>query len=144
EPAPPAPPRADPPPPADAPAAPVAPAAPATPVVTPAAPAVAPAGLVVDAATGRATYQGRGLDLTPQELILLTTLLETGRRVRSKADLVLALRGHGYVTSHFVNEADKRAVDAHVTSLRRKLGDDGPSPRVIETVRGVGYRIAPA
>ena len=100
------------------------------------------AGLALDSETGRTTYQGRSLDLTPEEFDLLNTLLHTGRRVRSKADLVLALRGH--VTSHFVNEADKRQVDAHIASLRTKLGDDDAPPRVIETVRGVGYRLAQA
>ncbi|MDO9498194.1 MAG: helix-turn-helix domain-containing protein, partial [Nocardioides sp.] len=60
----------------------------------------------------------------------------------SKADLVLAMRGQQYVTSYFVNEADKRSVEANITSLRRKLGDDGATPKYIETVRGVGYRLA--
>ncbi len=100
------------------------------------------ADLVLDSETGRMTYRGRSLDLTTEEFDLLNTLLHTGRRVRSKADLVLALRGH--VTSHFVNEADKRQIDAHITSLRAKLGDDDAQPRVIETVRGVGYRLAHA
>jgi DNA-binding response OmpR family regulator len=98
------------------------------------------AGVAVDAQSGRTTYEGRPVELTPAEFDLLTTLLHTGRRVRSKADLVLALRGH--VNSHFVNEADKREVDAHIASLRAKLGDDGSQPKVIETVRGVGYRLA--
>jgi two-component system OmpR family response regulator len=100
------------------------------------------ADLALDSETGRTTYRGRSLDLIPEEFDLLNTLLHTGRRVRSKADLVLALRGH--VTSHFVNEADKRAVDAHIANLRAKLGDDDAQPRVIETVRGVGYRLAQA
>jgi two-component system OmpR family response regulator len=100
------------------------------------------AGLALDSESGRTTYQGRSLELTPEEFDLLNTLLHTGRRVRSKADLVLALRGH--VTSHFVNEADKRRVDALITSLRGKLGDDDSQPKVIETVRGVGYRLAQA
>ncbi|QIG41802.1 response regulator transcription factor [Nocardioides anomalus] len=100
------------------------------------------AGIKLDAQTGRTTYQGRALDLSPQEFDLLSTLMHTGRRVRSKADLVLALRGQNYITSHFVNEADKRQVDAHIASLRTKLGDDAASPTVIETVRGVGYRLA--
>jgi DNA-binding response OmpR family regulator len=81
------------------------------------------------------------LDLTRTEFDLLATLLESKRRVRSKADLTLVLRGESYVTSYFVGDADKRAVEAHMTNLRRKLGESAASPRYIETVRGVGYRL---
>lgn len=84
---------------------------------------------------------GSELDLTRTEFDLLATLLESKRRVRSKADLTLVLRGESYVTSYFVGEADKRAVEAHMTNLRRKLGDSAANPRYIETVRGVGYRL---
>jgi DNA-binding response OmpR family regulator len=101
------------------------------------------AGLTLDSETGRITYRGRQLDLTAEEVDLLTTLLLTGRRVRSKADLVLALRGYAG-TSQFVNEADKRRVDTHITNLRAKLGHDASSPQLIETVRGVGYRLSQA
>jgi two-component system OmpR family response regulator len=41
-----------------------------------------------------------------------------------------------------VNEADKRAVEVHMSNLRRKLGDSITHPRWLETVRGVGYRLA--
>jgi len=82
------------------------------------------------------------LDLTRTEFDLLAALLESKRRVRSKADLALLLRGESYVTSYYVNEADKRAVEAHLSNLRRKLGDSLTSPRWLETVRGVGYRLA--
>jgi two-component system OmpR family response regulator len=81
------------------------------------------------------------LELTRTEFDLLATLLESKRRVRSKADLTLVLRGESYVTSYFVGDADKRAVEAHMTNLRRKLGDNPANPRYIETVRGVGYRL---
>ncbi|GAA5200625.1 response regulator transcription factor [Microbacterium jejuense] len=84
---------------------------------------------------------GDELELTRTEFDLLATLLESKRRVRSKADLTLVLRGESYVTSYFVGDADKRAVEAHMTNLRRKLGDSPASPRYIETVRGVGYRL---
>ena len=81
------------------------------------------------------------LELTRTEFDLLATLMESKRRVRSKADLTLVLRGESYVTSYFVGEADKRAIEAHMTNLRRKLGDNPANPRYIETVRGVGYRL---
>lgn len=84
---------------------------------------------------------GEQLDLTRTEFDLLATLMESKRRVRSKADLTLVLRGESYVTSYFVGEADKRAIEAHMTNLRRKLGDNPTNPRYIETVRGVGYRM---
>ncbi|WP_417508036.1 response regulator [Microbacterium sp.] len=84
---------------------------------------------------------GHELELTRTEFDLLSTLMESKRRVRSKADLTLVLRGESYVTSYFVGEADKRAIEAHMTNLRRKLGDSAAQPRYIETVRGVGYRL---
>lgn len=83
----------------------------------------------------------REIDLTRTEFDLLAALLESKRRVRSKADLALMLRGESYVTTYFVGDADKRAIEAHMTNLRRKLGDDPSDPRYIETVRGVGYRL---
>ncbi|MEV7693729.1 response regulator transcription factor [Microbacterium sp. NPDC089189] len=84
---------------------------------------------------------GQEVELTRTEFDLLATLLESKRRVRSKADLTLVLRGESYVTSYYVGEADKRAVEAHMTNLRRKIGDNPTNPRYIETVRGVGYRL---
>jgi len=85
--------------------------------------------------------RGTELELTRTEFDLLATLLESKRRVRSKADLTLVLRGESYVTSYFVGDADKRAIEAHMTNLRRKLGDTPVNSRYIETVRGVGYRM---
>ncbi|MCH1866219.1 winged helix-turn-helix domain-containing protein, partial [Nocardioides sp. CFH 31398] len=97
--------------------------------------------LVVDARAGSVLLSGRRVALPAEELDLLVALLRTGRRVRSRADLVLAMRGEG-ATSHFVNEADKRVVDQHVESLQQHLGDDPANPRLVETVRGVGFRMA--
>ena len=54
------------------------------------------------------------------------------------------MRGQQYVTSYFVNEADKRSVEVHIANLRRKIGDDAGTPKFVETVRGVGYRLAEA
>ncbi|WP_435747938.1 winged helix-turn-helix domain-containing protein, partial [Nocardioides sp. SYSU DS0663] len=101
-------------------------------------------GLALNHETRVVTVGGGAVDLNRTEFDLLASLLDTGRRVRSKADLVLTMRGQQYVTSYFVNEADKRSVEIHIANLRRKIGDDGASPRFIETVRGVGYRLAEA
>lgn len=81
------------------------------------------------------------VELTPTEFGLLATLLESKRRVRSKSDLALVLRGEAFASSYFVGEPDKRAIEAHMANLRRKLGDTISDPRYIETVRGVGYRL---
>ncbi|MBI2242770.1 MAG: response regulator transcription factor [Nocardioides sp.] len=99
-------------------------------------------GLALNNETRVVTVNGAAVDLTRTEFDLLASLLSTGRRVRSKADLVLTMRGQQYVTSYFVNEADKRSVEVHIANLRRKIGDDAATPRYIETVRGVGYRLA--
>ena len=99
-------------------------------------------GLALNNETRIVTVDGGSVDQTRTEFDLLASLLSTGRRVRSKADLVLTMRGQQYVTSYFVNEADKRSVEVHVANLRRKIGDDSTNPKFIETVRGVGYRLA--
>lgn len=88
------------------------------------------------------TLDGVELDLTRSEFEILQDLLRAGRRVVSKSDLALLLRGDrdlgsgGYVTEH-----DARAIEVHVANLRRKLGESASSPRWIETIRGVGYRL---
>jgi len=81
------------------------------------------------------------ISLTRSEFDLLAALMQSGRRVRTKADLALLLRGESYVTSHFVSEADKRGIEVHMGNLRKKIGESSSAPRWIETVRGVGYRL---
>lgn len=120
-----------------------------------AAPAPAESAPLVDEGEGWLVHRGLRLNpdmrlvrhaqdeivLTRSEFDLLAALMETGRRVRGKADLALLLRGESYVTSYYVSEADKRAIEVHMANLRRKLSDTATSPRWIETVRGVGYRL---
>ncbi len=128
-----------------------APAVPTSASLAPATPSPVPAGmepnllmhrdLRLDLDSRIVIVGNREVELTRTEFELLATLMESQRRVRSKADLTLVLRGESYVTSYFVGDADKRAIEAHMTNLRRKLGDDPNNPRYIETVRGVGYRM---
>lgn len=84
------------------------------------------------------------IDLTPTEFDLLADILDAKLRVRSKADLARGLRGAPDGSNDYVSEPDKRAIETHIANLRRKLGDSSARPRYIETVRGVGYRLAPA
>lgn len=98
-------------------------------------------GLKLSPATRIVVVDGTEVDLTRSEFDLLQALMESRRRVRSKADLALMLRGESYITAYYVSEADKRAIEVHLANLRRKLADSTVAPRFIETVRGVGYRM---
>ncbi|MCQ1951087.1 response regulator transcription factor [Arthrobacter sp. zg-Y859] len=120
------------------------------PAVQAAAPAPAAAagtlahnGLTLNPGTRTTEIHGKGVELTRTEFDLLQALLEGGRLVRTKTDLVRRLRGEEYDTGSFISDADERTVEVHVGNLRRKLGDDSKAPRWLETVRGVGYRLAP-
>jgi DNA-binding response OmpR family regulator len=101
-------------------------------------------GLVVDLGTRVALVEGREIPLTRSEFDLLAALLQSGRRVRTKADLAVLLRNEAYVTSTFVSDADKRGIEVHMGNLRKKIGENSLTPRWIETVRGVGYRLTAA
>ncbi|MBU4465378.1 MAG: response regulator transcription factor [Actinobacteria bacterium] len=81
------------------------------------------------------------LDLTRSEFDIFADLLSSGRRVLSKTDLALMLRGERFTGVEFVSDSDARAIEVHMANLRRKLGESPASPRWIETVRGVGYRL---
>lgn len=90
--------------------------------------------LQVDTATRRAHLRGVELELTRVEFDLLRSMLSEPGRVYTRAQLIDAVWGDGFAISD-------RTVDSHIKSLRRKVGDAGGEPSLIETVRGVGYRI---
>ncbi|WP_104083250.1 response regulator transcription factor [Cryobacterium sp. Y11] len=99
-------------------------------------------GLKLNPAERIVELAGAQLDVTRTEFDLLAALLDSKRTVRSKNDLALLLRGEAYASAYPVDGADRRAVEVHMGNLRRKLGDSSTSPRWLETVRGVGYRLA--
>ena len=100
-------------------------------------------GLRVNLAERRVTVDGVEVVLTRSEFDLLAALVRSGARVRTKAELAEELRGDDY-TGYFIGEHDKRAVEVHLANLRKKLGESSTTPRWIETVRGVGYRLTAA
>jgi two-component system, OmpR family, response regulator len=93
------------------------------------------AGITVDTGSREAWVDGKSIELTGLEIDLLVALLRRAGRVVPRAAL-LELAGRGDVT------VGERAVDVHISRLRKKLGDDPPVR--IRTVRGVGYVLARA
>ena len=93
------------------------------------------AGITVDTGAREAWVDGEPVELTGLEIDLLTALVRRAGRVVPRASL-MELAGRGDVT---VNE---RAVDVHISRLRKKLGDAAAAR--IRTVRGVGYVLARA
>jgi DNA-binding response OmpR family regulator len=87
--------------------------------------------LRVSLKTYKAYLDGEMMNLTPSEFKLLTTMLEYRGRVLTRAKLIEEVQGEGI-------SVIGRTVDTHVFGLRRKLGEHAD---LIETVRGIGYRV---
>jgi DNA-binding response OmpR family regulator len=86
--------------------------------------------------TGREVLVGgKAVELTGLEFDILVALVRRPGRVVPR-EVLLEEAGRGDVT------VSDRTVDVHVSHLRRKLGDDPRAPRLIKTVRGVGYVLA--
>lgn len=93
------------------------------------------AGIAFDVASRRVLSEGREVDITGLEYDLLLALAKRAGRVVPR-DALLTLAGRDDVI------VGERTVDVHISHLRAKLGDDPKSPRLIKTVRGVGYVLA--
>jgi two-component system alkaline phosphatase synthesis response regulator PhoP len=81
------------------------------------------------------TRGGESIDLTPTEFTILQTLASTPGRVYNRMQLLEASQGAAY-------EGYERTIDAHIKNIRAKLEPDPKKPRYIETVFGIGYRLA--
>lgn len=100
--------------------------------IAPEAAATLKAGpLEMDLSRHEATVNGQGVKLTLTEFKLLSALVQARGRVLSRDQLMDKAMG----SDVFVTD---RAIDVHVTSIRRKLGD---AAALVHTVRGVGYRL---
>jgi two-component system OmpR family response regulator len=94
---------------------------------------LAVSGVSVDLESRRVERAGAAVELTGLEFDVLVALIQRAGRVVPRSAL-LDLAGRNDVT------VSDRTVDVHVSHLRKKLGDD--PPRLIRTVRGVGYMFA--
>lgn len=88
--------------------------------------------LSFDPAACRVTLHGEPVELTRRELALLQALLHAGKRVLSPEQVKDNLYG-------LIDSVESNAINVHIHHLRRKLG-----PRIVETVRGLGYRLGKA
>ena len=88
-------------------------------------------GLRVNVSRHEVSYQGEMKELTRKEFELLEYLLENKGLVMSRNQILCHVWGYDF-------DGETRTVDVHVRTLRQKLGEAG---NLIETVRGVGYRI---
>lgn len=91
--------------------------------------------LVLDRGSRTVKIGDHFVDLTPSEFEILAILMAAPGRVFSRLDLLDRMSGDAY-------EGYERTVDVHVRNLRTKIEPDPKNPRYVETVYGVGYRLA--
>lgn len=88
--------------------------------------------LTVSVDTRTARHRGQAMTLTPVEFEILLSLARAAGRVKTREQLLLEVADRDF-------EAFDRSIDVHISSLRKKLGDDAKAPVWIVTVRGAGY-----
>lgn len=93
--------------------------------------------LVVDAAGHEVRRGDERINLTPLEFDLLLALASKPQQVFTREMLLEQVWGYHY-------KADTRLVNVHVQRLRAKVEHDPDNPRIVMTVRGVGYRAGSA
>ena len=81
-----------------------------------------------------AVLDDTALDLTTLEFAILASLLKSKGRVKSRERLIEEVSERRF-------DVFDRSIDVHVSSLRKKLGDDAKNPRFIRTIRGIGYSL---
>jgi len=96
--------------------------------------ALSASGIRLDPERREVQVDGQPVDLTTTEFELLRALLAAAGRIIPRERLMELARGQEWA-------AFDRSVDVHISHLRRKLGDDPKAPRLIKTIRGVGYLV---
>lgn len=87
-------------------------------------------GITIDRVKHRASVDGQPVDLTPTEFRLLDRLIRHPGRAFDRSELIDSALGADTLVL-------ERTIDVHIRSLRKKLGS---SAKMVQTVRGVGYR----
>jgi DNA-binding response OmpR family regulator len=92
-------------------------------------------GLTIDSDAREVRVDGAAVSLSALEFDILAALAEAPGRVFSRRQLLEGVWGYDFF-------GDERVVDVHIRSLRGRLQDDAANPKLIATVRGVGYKFA--
>jgi DNA-binding response OmpR family regulator len=90
-------------------------------------------GLTIDKDGREVRVDGTPVNLSALEFDVLTALADSPGRVFSRRQLLERVWGYDFF-------GDERVVDVHIRSLRARLRDEAANPRLIATVRGVGYK----
>lgn len=90
--------------------------------------------IVMDVDRHEVTVGGRMVELTPKEFQILRQFLESPNCLFSRQEMLNRVWGEGYAL-------EEHALDVHIHSLRQKIEPDPTRPRMIITVRGVGYKL---
>jgi DNA-binding response OmpR family regulator len=91
-------------------------------------------GLSIKNRTRSVSLNGETVHLTPIEFDLLHYLASSKDRILTRDQLLDEIAGRNF-------EVFDRSIDVHISSLRRKLGDDPKNPQFIKTVRATGYML---
>jgi DNA-binding response OmpR family regulator len=90
--------------------------------------------ITLDAVEHRVTRDGAPIELSARQFQLLLALLRHGREIVTRSMLLRDVFGYGF-------DPGTNIVDVHIMQLRRRIDRPG-TPSLIETVRGVGFRLA--
>lgn len=99
--------------------------------------AVVYGNLSINFVTYEVANSGRRIDLTPTEFQILKLLAQNPSRVFSRDELVDRIMGQDFF-------GDVRTIDVHIRHLRSKIEENPSEPKLIETVRGAGYKFSGA
>jgi len=92
-------------------------------------------GLRLDRAQHLVTIDGQPVELTPTEFKLLDALMAAPGQILTRDELLETAFGYAY-------DGIGRALDTHIRNLRRKIEPDSNLPTYVQTIYGIGYRLA--
>ena len=90
--------------------------------------------LIIDPLMRKVTLDGKLIKLTGIEFDLLVSLAQAKGRIKTREQLLNEVRTIDY-------DSCDRSIDVHISLLRKKLNDDAKNPRLIKTIRSIGYSL---